>query len=1609
MRYLMTRPHASASRREGVVLLVVIAMLALFAAVALGFVFYADAEATAANVSRQAVSPSQADLDPELLAAYFLSQAIYDTDNIYSALRGWSFARSMYGNNPYALNFTPYNGVGRDILRYPVPFAPGVNVDNFNLINYQHFSAQLWNNTRSYSPGELVTHLGSVYQCVVANTNSPPPNASWAAQSMEPMFNLMRMPEFYATAVSITPTGAAETAPNVITITTVQPHGLAVGAKARVVGVVDSRYDGVHDVMATPPPTATTFSYAKPVGLPPLPLSGYGAAGDNNVFRYVGGANAPWTAYDTNSLFLAQVTADGKVLLPSYYRPWVSNAAAPPAAGKYMTLRPHPSWHPQFPAVEDAGGDVRNRDFGPGFLLPNGQYANNDSIWIDLGHPIMTAPNGKRYKPLFAPLILDLSNRLHLWIHGNNIGMNQSHVSNRGHGPTEVNLARGLTKADPVELQRLYQRRYGAAGPTGNAFGFRPGPYYAPEDADALDNGGTSTGPYTLPQTINVPGVPASIFPTFPSTGWNNVGPPPPPPQPEVTNKPLGFNMYLSNRLAASHMEGLARLKGTNGPGTTSEILRMMPNTFNDGPAYRNRNLVTLVNWQLDRIVSAPFLNYNRTTVVNNDYQYNALATVRRPMGGLVMNPQPNAGIPGSVVPLKSDFDPHWRSTLGDQLRVDLNRNLQPYPAHVNGVIDITNATILAAYNEAVNQRQVLARDIYNALVRVTGARDPNDPMMAPPPMAPDDPHYRASRWLAQMAANIVDFIDEDEYSTPFRWDQTAPPDEWVFGTELPRLVLNEAYAQQELSPAKINLWVELHNPFNVPVYLQTAGSPAPNPPYKIEIHSNPAGVATALASPENSKGDPPAGGPVSEVKNWGIAARTMQVFPSNGAYGDPLIELQITSATHAAGVATITTGNIVDHGLRAADIGRAIRVRDVADNGYNGLFTITAVPSNTTIQYVPGGGALPASTGGTAAVGGNNGFYVLGPEVPRYTPAARNPNLGATFISPEMTLPGGKNVNILKMGASWAGGVAMIVTGPGPHNLNKGDTVFIVGVADNQYNGGPFTVIDNSPKGNNSFTYALPSPTPIGDSGGGIVITPSSGQVTVLLRRLANPHVPFNNAPGPNYNPYITIDYIRPQFNPPNGNVQAFPSLGKRQPYSAQLAAQNPSNQGVNEPKHTFFRHNGRPSTASPFVAVQPETLDQPFDWLAHLDRRPVNSLELLHVSCFRPHELIQEFIVGPNPTDKHKHRHPWDVPETRLYRALEMIGVPSKLAGAVRGGRVPGGVNLNTLNELEVLQAICDSQDAQANPLFTQADVNMIFGGPTGLINSRNTQPDALYNGVLNPNIKPGGEGTPFRSLADGNMNTTWLRASQTFHPPSVSTDAHPYIKKALLQKIYNNVSTTSNVFAVWFTVGFFEVVDESVRPAKLGAEIGRSENRHIRHRMFAIVDRSGLQLFNTLSGPLTVLSNGVPPAPWNSTKVYTSGNNAATPPIPPDRVHFGGATYVCVQSNTGQVPTNNPLFWQVVAMNYQPIGTTANGLPLAIQPGMILEIGQIINGTFVAREAVVVPPNGVGANSFTAEFTLDHLPGSVIVCRGNPGPRTNYNPRRDSEVVLHLSVIK
>src|SRR5882724_3919123 len=134
---IRTRTSQS-SERKGVILLVVISLLTLFAIVGLSFVLYANAEANASKIYREAANQNQIDMEPELLFNMFLGQFIYDVNDdytgVYSAMRGNSLSRSIHGlnyngtpsnmileaystaapNQPVGpLNAIPFNGTGR--------------------------------------------------------------------------------------------------------------------------------------------------------------------------------------------------------------------------------------------------------------------------------------------------------------------------------------------------------------------------------------------------------------------------------------------------------------------------------------------------------------------------------------------------------------------------------------------------------------------------------------------------------------------------------------------------------------------------------------------------------------------------------------------------------------------------------------------------------------------------------------------------------------------------------------------------------------------------------------------------------------------------------------------------------------------------------------------------------------------------------------------------------------------------------------------------------------------------------------------------------------------------------------------------------------------------------------------------------------------------------------------------------------------------------------------------------------------------------------------------------------------------------------------------------
>jgi len=281
-------------------------------------------------------------------------------------------------------------------------------------------------------------------------------------------------------------------------------------------------------------------------------------------------------------------------------------------------------------------------------------------------------------------------------------------------------------------------------------------------------------------------------------------------------------------------------------------------------------------------------------------------------------------------------------------------------------------------------------------------------------------------------------------------------------------------------------------------------------------------------------------------------------------------------------------------------------------------------------------------------------------------------------------------------------------------------------------------------------------------------------------------------------------------------------------------------------------------------------------------------------------------------------------------------------------------GKVNFNTVNHREVLLALTEPNGEN---IFTEADVDNAFYNPQeGLLSLRSGK----KAGPTDEKLANGGPvDRPFLGFGVGEVIPISV-------DEKVSAAKHPYQKMELLTKIFNHFTTRSNTFAIWVTVGFFEVVDETTVPPRLGAEIGKAENRQIRHRMFAIVDRTQMKAFET----------------------YASGNipNPATTPLPSQQP-------ISLIDPT----TNQPTMGGNISITDQRTGRSWNvteGTVLVYDPGEDNE------------EAVIVRKDTNG--NLVADFSRYHRQGCRVICHGNPGPWARYDPRKDTDVVPYFQLI-
>jgi hypothetical protein len=1249
------------SQRRGVAMIVVVTMLALFAIVALGFVFYAESQSTVARISREAQWSPAADVDPEQLASYFLGQLIYDTTDVYSALRSHGLTTSIYGYG--GGNHIPFNGVGRGVS-YSQP------------IDYTQYSG-----TRTVETG---LNIGRSYP--------------------------------------------------------------------------------------------------------------------NNDF-----------------VLLAAVDASGKVLAASGSR----------GSSPTNWLRPNTSHHTSFPAASDSqtGCDVRNLEYGPGLLRANGTYSMYDSMWMDIGFPVLTTADGRKFKPLFAPLILSLDNKVNLLVAGNRMANGSGGYSHRSHyglGRYEISLDKIFSAGNTGAIDKLFRgvpnpNSYSRYGPNANSDpdGTPASLYASPYAPIDFDNAATAADP--IPKLPGTTGGPAnSIYPTFPTTYKSGTVTP-------AAGHPAGYSYSVKlgddvNRIPISNMEPLLRYGGTNSAGFTSQFTQILGT---DWHKLDKRMLVTLLSNSLDR-------------------------PLWMPMSDPAMKYEMASGDPYPKLTKKPSFQPG--ATSIPPLRLNLNRPLTDYPAP-DATTGVYKSADMNQVNQACVDRRELAKDIYERLCDATGAlKNPGDL----PSTDPKYPQYLASRYLAQLAVNIVDYIDKDENITTFAWNPGKTSD-LVFGTEMPKLVVNEFYASldndkndPELQDTVTNkkatryhlrFWTELYNPTKDNVKLFRDGEAA----YQLVIAET---TGTSLLD-------------------------------------DPL----------AAGITKILT----------------INDWDVPPD--------STMPMNLKDKVHAGDKRIDNASG--------DFYYVVGPKGDFLQ--SRDPGLPRTLIS---------NKSFKKF----------------ENDLDK--------------------IHDQIPK-----------------------------EVDVVLQRLANPYLKANPDPadinnGSNpYNPYITIDYMRKialkdgddktvndnreydhaaiLANPKD--LKDFKSVGRRQPYRAgvledQLASLPAP---TDKPQHTLGQQNSKKlkDTADnidkinklDYDAAMGDPQHAPIQWLIHLDRPLLHLFELKHVSALPPHLLTQKFFNGRTPQ---QHTAPWDQQDSMLYRAFELLAIPDPMVNNPMNGQVAGKININEVWDKETLRALFDAQPGISS--FTDADVDAIFNAlqayrENGVVPNANSRPLTGFGAGV---YDAAGPASPVQGAASTIFSVNGGNAGLL-----KSHGSHPYFKDEMLAKLLNNVTFTSNTFAVWVTVGFFEVTDPNAVPPRLGAEIGRADNRHVRHRFFAIIDRTETLLFK-----------------GKSTQAISPGRD------------------VTIKYDL-DTPQGNPVQPKAASGGVQQ----STFVP---QVGMLVEIGVDRSDVAAAdsREVVVIKSVNTSNGTFVVEnVQYAHPANSPLLVRGNPGPWSRYDPRKDSAVVPYFNIIE
>jgi hypothetical protein len=206
----------------------------------------------------------------------------------------------------------------------------------------------------------------------------------------------------------------------------------------------------------------------------------------------------------------------------------------------------------------------------------------------------------------------------------------------------------------------------------------------------------------------------------------------------------------------------------------------------------------------------------------------------------------------------------------------------------------------------------------------------------------------------------------------------------------------------------------------------------------------------------------------------------------------------------------------------------------------------------------------------------------------------------------------------------------------------------------------------------------------------------------------------------------------------------------------------------------------------------------------------------------------------------------------------------------------RDPGRININTIYDRKAWDALLGGYVGCSFDALVASRRG--FGGASGDLLPSTL--DAHFPSYLSNPFRPAGNGSlaPLPHLERLDVETTLLRSgavppvpADADYPQAPSPSGNPLLEGGyvaanpiatdprnsafrynILQRLGNMVTTRSNVFALWITVGYFEVVPNVVAGTvvtdafhwdghRLGQELGRDTGEVTRLRAFYLIDRS------------------------------------------------------------------------------------------------------------------------------------------------------------------------